>query len=75
MDAPKTILMVLGLLAGIVLTGAGMVLRGDWLGKDAATTVERNITERIDRIEERSHEAYDHILEQLKEIRMKLDKD
>ena len=75
MDATKVTMMVIGILSGIVLTGAGMVLRGDWLGKDAAASVERQISKRIDRIEERSHEAYDHILEQLKEIRQKLDKD
>lgn len=61
------------LLVGVVLTGAGMAVRGDWLGTDAAEAVEERVNDRIDRAEERTKEMFDMVLTQLEEIRDKLD--
>lgn len=37
------------LLAGVVLSGAAMLMRGDFLGRKAASEVESRLTARIDR--------------------------
>ncbi len=74
MNNVKVLLTVIGILAGVAVTGAGMAIRGDWLGSDAAKAVEERIDSRFERLEKRSKEQFRLVLEQLKEIREKLDK-
>ena len=44
-----TLQIVASALAGSVVTGIGMVVRGDFLGRSAANEVERRLNARMDR--------------------------
>lgn len=52
-------------LAGMVITGAGMVIRGDFLGSEAAEAVETRMTQRLDR-------ELSYIRDQLREVKQLL---
>jgi len=45
----KLLLFLVSLLAGIVITGTSMVVRGDFLGRQSAEAVEERVNERMDR--------------------------
>ena len=61
-------------LIGVVLTGAGMVIRGDFIGREAAGEVEVRINKTIEDQKMNQDWVNNQILLQLKEIRDKLDK-
>lgn len=60
-------------LLGTIGTGAGMVIRGDFLGHNAAAAVESRVRATIKREADLNAERYREIAEQLREIRQKLD--
>ena len=55
-------------LAGLLVGGLAGVIRGDWLGGDAAQAVESRLKERVERIEERIHDDIKEIKEDLKRL-------
>jgi hypothetical protein len=72
-QASTLLIIVVSVLSGIVVTGAGMTLRGDFLGEREAQAVEQRMDRRLERIEERNAERYRVIGLQLAAINEKLD--
>ena len=62
----QVLLVLFSILIGIVISGAGMVVRGDLLGKEAAQEVEQRVNRRMDR-------ELGYIKAQLQRIEDKLD--
>lgn len=62
----RILLVLVSLLAGMVISGGGMMIRGDFLGQRAAKEVEQRLTERMNR-------EYTVIREQLDRIERKVD--
>jgi hypothetical protein len=69
----KLLLVAVSALTGVSLTGAGMVLRGDFLGGQAAAAVEQRMDEKLDDHKAQEIWVKQLILQDLKEIRHKLD--
>jgi len=55
-------------LAGILLSGSAMVVRGDFLGDKAAEEVEDRMEQRVDRLEERIHGDIQEIKQDVKTL-------
>jgi hypothetical protein len=64
-NSPRTWFSVAMLLFGIVLGGFAGVVRGDWLGRDAAQKVEQ-------RVEARMQERFGELKEDIQDIKQDL---
>jgi hypothetical protein len=69
----KILLIVVSALSGVVLTGAGMVIRGDFLGAHEAQAVEERLKETLATHTSQQNWVNQMILQDLKEIQRKLD--
>jgi len=58
---------------GIVTTGAGMAIRGDWLGSAQAQAVEKRVNVRIDNMEERTERRLERMEDKQDRIEEKID--
>lgn len=54
-------------LAGALLSGTLMMIRGDWLGREAASEVEMRLNKRIDRYERTLDRRLERIEEKIDE--------
>lgn len=57
---------LIAFLAGLLIAGLAGVVRGDWLGKDAATAVHEDVLHRLERTE-------DKLLDYLERMEGKID--
>lgn len=60
-------------LAGTLLSGGSMLVRGDYLGRAAASEVEDRLNKRIEEYAEAIHRDQDRIERQLDTMRERLD--
>ena len=65
----KVLLIAVSALTGVTLTGAGMVIRGDALGREAARETETRVMEQIERNKTAQDWTNQMILQELREIR------
>jgi pyrimidine operon attenuation protein/uracil phosphoribosyltransferase len=62
------------LLAGILIGGLSGVIRGDWVGKNAATAVKEIVNVQLQAIREGHEKLETHVYRELRDLNEKVDR-